>query len=280
MNNFTLIAPEGDINLHTHTYYCDGLDSPREMAEKAVSLGLKVLGFSGHGYAPYDLDCCMTEENEAVYVREIMELKKEFAGQLDIRLGVEHDCLSGRGYFGKDAPGGKPFDYSIGSVHYIEVDGEILCIDAGSALLERICEEHFRGDFRSLVEKYYETAARVVELTGADIVGHFDLITKFNSGSRYFSEQSPWYRELSAAAALKAFGTLREPHAGIVDIIGRDPHPVFEINTGAMAKGLRDVPYPSEFLVSYLAEKGARFVLSSDCHNKAFLRYGFDRFIR
>ena len=280
MSNITLIAPKGDINLHTHTYYCDGLDSPREMAEKALSLGLKVLGFSGHGYAPYDLDCCMTPGNEEIYVSEIRELKKEFAGKLDIRLGVEHDCLSGRDYFGPDAPGGAPFDYSIGSVHYIEKDGEILCIDSGSAVLEKICEEHFRGDFRALVEKYYETESRVIGFTGADIVGHLDLITKFNSNGRYYDEKSSWYRELSAQAALTILNTEREPHPGIADIIGQDTHPVFEINMGAMAKGRKDEPYPTEFLMSYLAEKGARFILSSDCHNKAFLTYGFDRFVK
>ena len=37
-------------NLHTHTTYCDGNNSPEEMVLDAISAGFNVLGFSGHSY--------------------------------------------------------------------------------------------------------------------------------------------------------------------------------------------------------------------------------------
>jgi predicted metal-dependent phosphoesterase TrpH len=36
------------IDLHTHTNCSDGTDSPRELVNKAIVLGLEVLGISDH----------------------------------------------------------------------------------------------------------------------------------------------------------------------------------------------------------------------------------------
>ena len=52
--------------------------------------------------------------------------------------------------------------------------------------------------------------------------------------------------------------------------------PFFEINTGAMARGLRKNPYPSMELVKELKRLGFGAVISSDCHKKEFLDYKFD----
>ncbi|MBO5371040.1 MAG: PHP domain-containing protein, partial [Clostridia bacterium] len=37
-------------DLHTHTTYCDGKDSPEDMVKTAIEKGLRVIGFSGHIY--------------------------------------------------------------------------------------------------------------------------------------------------------------------------------------------------------------------------------------
>ena len=37
-------------NLHTHTTYCDGRDTPVEMIESAIAQGFDSIGFSGHSY--------------------------------------------------------------------------------------------------------------------------------------------------------------------------------------------------------------------------------------
>ena len=50
----------------------------------------------------------------------------------------------------------------------------------------------------------------------------------------------------------------------------------FEINTGAIGRGLRTTPYPSPELLSMIRRAGASIMINSDCHNKDFLDCGFD----
>ena len=51
--------------------------------------------------------------------------------------------------------------------------------------------------------------------------------------------------------------------------------PYFEVNTGAIARGYRTTPYPDPFLVKELKRLGFGAVISSDCHNKALMDFGF-----
>ena len=46
-------------NYHTHTTYCDGESSPREIVDEAARLGMAELGFSGHSYTSFDESYCM-----------------------------------------------------------------------------------------------------------------------------------------------------------------------------------------------------------------------------
>ena len=41
-------------NYHTHTDFCDGQNTPEEMAEAAAKKGFTALGFSGHSYTDFD----------------------------------------------------------------------------------------------------------------------------------------------------------------------------------------------------------------------------------
>ena len=40
-------------NLHTHTTFCDGKDTPEELIEAAIAKGFDSIGFSGHSYMFY-----------------------------------------------------------------------------------------------------------------------------------------------------------------------------------------------------------------------------------
>ena len=70
----------GGSNYHTHTYYCDGKNSPKEMVERAVELGFHSLGFSGHQYSPQDADYAMSFESEKKYRSDIEALQEEYKG--------------------------------------------------------------------------------------------------------------------------------------------------------------------------------------------------------
>ncbi|MGC2872153.1 histidinol-phosphatase [Ihubacter sp. rT4E-8] len=251
-----LLNPKGNVNLHTHTAYCDGKDMPEDMVKEAIALGFSALGFSGHGYSVYDTDFCMSKENTIAYRQEVLRLKKKYQKEIHIYLGVEMD------YYGEKDE--YPYDFVIGSVHGVEKDGQILSVDNTEEVMLSNVDQHFGGDFRAYVERYYETIANVVERTEADIIGHFDLVTKFNEGNKYFDENAAWYKR----AALDALKSAAERQ------------PCFEINTGAQARGYRSRPYPADFLLEEIDRLGCPAILSSDCHDKRDLAYGFSQLVQ
>ena len=97
-------------NYHTHTVYCDGKNTAREMVLKAIELGYSSLGFSAHGYTPYDERYCIKDLDG--YVKEITSLKEEFKSKIEIYLGLEEDAFS--------LADRTKFDYIIGSCHYYD----------------------------------------------------------------------------------------------------------------------------------------------------------------
>lgn len=93
------------------------------------------------------------------------------------------------------------------------------------------------------------------------IVGHFDLVTKYNTGGRFFDESDPRYIAAWRGAADKLLETCR----------------LFEINTGGMFRAGMTRPYPAPEIISYIKERGGEFILSSDSHNASSLCGNFDR---
>ena len=85
------------------------------------------------------------------------------------------------------------FDYIIGSVHYIKAGEEYIPIDESKEILINAVNKHFGGDIYSLCEEYFRLVANVVGKTDADIIGHFDLISKFNEDGSLFDENHPRY---------------------------------------------------------------------------------------
>ncbi len=243
-------------DFHVHTTFCDASASPAEMAAAAFRQGLEVLGFSGHSYTFFDESWCMSRAGTEAYRAEIARLREEYAGRMEILCGVEQD------YYSEETTGG--YDYVIGSVHYLKADGEYLPVDESAGDQLAAAEKHFGCDLLSFAEAYFETVSRVPEIPGCRVVGHFDLVAKFSEGGAFFDESHPRY-----AAAWKM----------AADRLLRSGLP-FEVNTGAISRGYRSVPYPAPPILRYLAEQGARFLLSSDSHRPETLCYGFDRWRR
>ena len=235
-------AALGKFDLHLHTRYSDGKNTPEEVILAAVARGLDTVGISDHGYTAHDLSYCIKKEAIPAYVAEIAALKEKYAGKIRVLCGIEQDLYS------EDFPG--LFDYRIGSVHYIKKDGVYLDVDHSAANFAAAVQEHFGGDYYAFCEAYYENVAQVAERTHADVVGHFDLVTKFNEGGKLFDESHPRYVAAWQAAADRLLQTCR----------------VFEINSGAITRGYRTAPYPAPAIREYLTDRGAQWIYSSDAH--------------
>ena len=247
-----------DADLHVHTCFSDGKAEPEEYVKAALAGGIKLLGFSDHSYTSIDTSYCMKADMIDVYKAEIRRLKAKYAGHIEILLGIEQDYFS-------DFPA-DDFDYRIGSVHYVGKDGEYFAVDSGGSVAggrerqNKAAERLFGGDIIALCEAYFALVGDVVDRTNADIIGHFDLITKFNEDGTHIDADDPRYEAAAKAAALKLIKTGRP----------------FEINTGAISRGVRLTPYPSAKLRAFIAGNGGRFILSSDAHEPKNLRFGFD----
>ncbi len=238
-------------NYHTHSRYVDGRDRPEGMIRRAIALGCEELGFSEHAYVPFD-DCCMTPEATEAYKREIRALGEKYAGRIRILLGVEQDYFS-------PLPT-DDYDYVIGSVHYLFKDGEYLTVDHTKEIQLSHVREHYGGDYYAFIEQYYAMAGEIYDRTRCDVVGHFDLVTKFNEDGDLFDTNHPRY----IAAADDAIERLL-------------PCPVtFEINYGAVARGYRKTPYPDPRITDTLTKRGARIIRTSDCHDKRCLLLGLN----
>lgn len=239
-------------NLHTHTSFCDGKNTPEEMARAAIALGMDSLGFSGH--APMsgpNGDWTMGEEDVPRYRAEVLRLREKYAGRLEIFLGLERDLDS--------PPQLGLWDYVIGSVHQIWREGVPLPVDGSEAELIQNVERYYAGDFYAFAEDYYRRVGETAEETGCQIVGHFDLVTKFNEGDRLFDTGHPRY----VRAALEALERLA----------GRDV--IFEVNTGAMSRGYRSAPYPAPWLLRAMRERNLSICITGDSHSSDTLLYAF-----
>lgn len=239
-------------NYHTHTVFCDGIDTPEALVREAIRLSCPELGFSGHSYTFFDESYCMSPAGTEAYKADVRALRQKYAGRIRILLGVEQDFYS-------EAPT-DDYDYVIGSVHYVKKDGCYLPVDESRELQQQAVAEHYGGDFYAFVEDYYRTVADVYDRTHCDIIGHFDLIMKFNDDGALFDPYHPRCR----AAVLTALKRLMQTPA------------VFERNTGAIARGYRTQPYPAAWIRDELHARGKCLLWSSDCHDKKDLLFGFD----
>lgn len=243
-------------NLHTHTVFSDGKHTPEEMVLGAVRAGCASLGFSDHSPMPPAADpdgWSMKPEKVPAYRAEILRLREAYAGMPEIFLGLEQDIDS--------PPPEGAWDYLIGSVHGVWADGCYLPADESAEAFDRAVREHFGGDCLAFVRAYYRRMAEAAGQINCGIVGHFDLITKFNEGGCRFDEGDPRCR----AAALEALEALME----------RDV--IFEINTGAISRGYRTTPYPAPFLLEAIRQRGGRVCITSDSHSADTIAHAFSQ---
>lgn len=240
-------------NLHTHTTFCDGRDTPEQMVRAAIAKGFSSIGFSGHAPMRFPSDYDMGDRLDG-YKNEIKRLKGEYEGKIEIFLGCEIDRYSEGIVLAQD------FDYTIASAHHGIYKGREVSFDNTPEICEDFIRDTLGGDRRAYLRLYYETLAEMPHTIGGDIVGHFDLVTKF-------SERAPglvtvtddFYRSL----ALETLHALRPFYD------------FYEINTGAMGRGHRSAPYPAPFIIDEMKALKCKLILTSDCHNSDYLDYGF-----
>ena len=239
-------------SVHTHADFCDGKNTLAEMAAAAYDAGVRYYGVSCHSHTPSPADeGAVLPRDMSAYRRAVLELRAEYAGRMEVLLGLEWDSQS------DIAPEG--FDYWIGSVHYQKGgNGRFYAADWGEEHFTACRDELFDGDALAVAEGYFREVCRVAAKK-PPILGHIDLITKLNGGSRFFDETAPRYKQ----AALEALHAA-DPAATLL-----------EINTGGVSRGYRTEPYPALFLLEEWRRMGGRIILTSDAHSVDTVVYGY-----
>ena len=79
-------------DFHTHTTFCDGKSTPREMVEAAYRMGMTDFGVSGHAdFSMFEPGFGMDDEKLRQYTEELQELREEYRGKMNLYIGIELD---------------------------------------------------------------------------------------------------------------------------------------------------------------------------------------------
>src|SRR5581483_11182024 len=108
-------------DLHMHTALCrHATGEPMDYALRALDLGFKEIGFSDHSPMRQDDfdDWRMRFDQLGEYVEKV-QIVQRVIPQLTVRLGLEVDYIPGQEDWIRELADLHPWDYFIGSVHYI-----------------------------------------------------------------------------------------------------------------------------------------------------------------
>jgi len=167
-------------DFHTHHERCGhATGSVREYIIAAIDKGLQYIGISDHTpLFARDEDQpspggAMAKSEFPIYIQEVLDLKKEFAGKIDVLLGIEADFIPVHLDLYRKVIHSYPFDYIIGSVHrYHDIsiyDGKLW---DGLTSKEKV----------DVKEKYYDYISQSAESGMYDILGHVDALKRYYSG--------------------------------------------------------------------------------------------------
>jgi len=236
---------------HMHTPLCrHATGEPGAYANHALEIGLTEIGFSDHAPMPQDdFDTWrMNADKLEEYVTSVRRVQKDFP-QLTIRLALEVDYLPGYEDWIRDLAARYPWDYFIGSVHYVS-DG--WAIDDPQKLSEW---KHRNAD--EVWAVYFERLTKAAETRFFEIIGHADLPKKF--GHRPSRDCAPLYEKFLAAA--------------------KKHNCAIELNTAGLRKDCREI-YPGREILRLAFQKGVPITFGSDAHAPGEVGMNFAEAVR
>ncbi len=225
---------------HLHTPLCGhAVGEPLEYVAVAKARGLDEIGFSDHcpmpDTKPFD-DWRMRRDELPRYL-EMVEEAREKSAPFPVRLGLECDFIAGHEKWIEELAGMAPWDYLIGSVHYLAPGW---AVDDPQWIGKFTASGTATGDIWTA---YWQAYERCVASGLFDFVAHPDLVKKF--GHRPPGDLRRFYEPAIAAAA-----------AGNV---------AMEVSTAGLRKPVGEL-YPAAGFLAMAHEAGVAVVVNSDAH--------------
>jgi histidinol-phosphatase (PHP family) len=224
------------VDYHMHLRAPDeSIDHSVEAVERFVDVaaarGIDEIGFAEHVYyfevtcslwsAPYHLERCRYPIEP--YVEAVVDAKRQ---GMPVKLGLEVDYVPGREEATKEILAPFPWDFLIGSIHFIGNEG----IDGEPSLVRRVgVEQAWR--------RYYDTLTSAAGSGLFDTLAHPDLV-------KMYGEEMPW-----------DWATV----AGSLDGV------CLEVSSAGLHKRHGKL-YPNPDLLAEAKEEGVPITLASDAH--------------
>jgi histidinol-phosphatase (PHP family) len=231
---------------HIHTTLCNHASGRmEEYIGRAIEIGLTEIGFAEHMPVMSEPHLCMTWNDLPFYVDRVKRLQDQFSGQIAIRLGAEMDMDLSRTQEIISIIDRYPFDYIIGSVHYLD----------GWPFDQEQYRHRFEEEDRTeLYDRFFECVIQAAQSGLYDIAGHIDNLKRMG------------YHQPEGMD-----GTIHTL-AGVF----RNRNLAVELNTSGW-----DYPsgeaYPSPHILEILHEYGVPVTVGSDSHRPEHVGRHFQR---
>lgn len=245
-------------DMHMHTWFStDSEACPCDMADEAVRKGLKTICFTDH----FDKDDLEWGEEGIfdmdAYFVEMQKLQEEYAGKLNIRIGIELGLRTYLKDYYEELTKKYPFDFVIGSVHNVpykkDVEGNILYTDPAAEKLftDRTDKEAYRLMMETTLEN-----VRTSECF--QTLGHLDYVVRYGKSR----EKEYSYTD----------------YADIIDEILKlliEKEKGLEVNSAGLKYGLPFAhPHP-DVLKRYRELGGEIITIGADAHKPEHIAYDF-----
>ncbi len=199
-------------------------------------MGLKEIGMSDHNPMIRDDfdDWHMRIDQLDEYVEKVEKARRDHPS-LTIKLSLETDYLPGHEDWIRDLAARHPWDYLIGSVHYVSDSWDL-------DNPKKISEWKKRDPFE-VWAAYFERLTQAAESGLFEIIGHADLCKKFC----YYPRQdcTPLFDRFLTTARKKSVA--------------------IEINTAGLRKDCKEM-YPSQQILQMASQIGVALTFGSDAH--------------
>lgn len=245
-------------DMHMHTWFStDSEACPRDMADEAVRKGLKTICFTDH----FDKDDLEWGEEGIfdvdAYFVEMQKLQEEYAGKLNIRIGIELGLRTYLKNYYEELTKKYPFDFVIGSVHNVpykkDAEGNILYTDPAAEKLftERTDKEAYRLMMETTLENVRTSDC-------FQTLGHLDYVVRYGKSR----EKEYSYTD----------------YADIIDEILKlliEKEKGLEVNSAGLKYGLPFAhPHP-DVLKRYRELGGEIITIGADAHKPEHIAYDF-----
>lgn len=238
------------IDYHMHSSYsCDSEAPMARMCRAAIKAGIKEIGFSDHFDSHPDDDSTGYLDLEAWWL-DLEGCREQFSGILTIKAGLEISEPHSYPEAVNQLLDAYPWDYSIGSLHWI-----------GDDIIFK--EHYFKRQMIEAYEEYFRELMPMVENGRFNILGHMDIVKRY--GFEFYGE----YQVTSFAELIRPI---------LRTLAGRDL--ALEVNTITLRRPIGEAS-PSSQILEWFREEGGRWVtLGSDSHTAQEVGADLDKAIQ